>query len=240
MSGPGAPGSDGAPARVAVLASGSGTNLRALLERFPPSPPGAGTVARVGLVIGSRPEIGALRRAERAGVEHRVLEEADPDGEALGQLLRGADIDLVVLAGYLRLVPAPVVRAYRGRMLNVHPALLPAFGGRGMYGEAVHRAVLERGVRVTGVTVHFVDEEYDQGPVVAQWPVPVLEDDDAERLAARVLRVEHRLLPAVVEAVARGEVRLGEDGRVRWSRPLFEGDGFGIASPGEEPAAGAG
>ena len=111
-------------------------------------------------------------------------------------------IDLLVLAGYLRLVPAPVVAAYRGRIINTHPSLLPAFGGKGMYGERVHRAVLASGARETGVTVHLVDEVYDRGAVLAQSRVPVLRDDTAERLAARVLEVEHRLLPAVVRAAA--------------------------------------
>ena len=110
-------------------------------------------------------------------------------------------------------------------MVNVHPALLPAFGGLGMYGRRVHEAVLEAGVRVTGVTVHLVDEVYDRGPVVAQWPVPVLDDDDVHSLASRVLREEHRLLPAVVAAVADGTCRLGEDG-ARWAAPLVAGEMF--------------
>ena len=219
------------PGRLAVLASGSGTNLQALLDRFH-GPDVDDPPARVVLVVGSRPEIEVLRRAERAGVETRVLAEEDPEGERLAGLLREASVEGVVLAGYLRLIPAPVVRAYRGRMLNVHPALLPSFGGKGMYGEAVHRAVLESGVRVTGVTVHFVDEEYDQGRVAAQWPVPVREGDDVASLAARVLAVEHRLLPEVVAALARDEVVLGPDGRVRWRRPLFDGDAFVLAGGG--------
>ena len=219
------------PGRLAVLASGSGTNLQALLDRF--HAPGVDEPpARIVLVVGSRTGIGALRRAERAGVETRVLGEDDPRGDRLHGLLREASAEGVVLAGYLRLVPAPVVRAYRGRMLNVHPALLPSFGGEGMYGEAVHRAVLESGVRVTGVTVHFVDEEYDQGPVAAQWPVPVREGDDVESLAARVLAEEHRLLPEVVAALARGDVALDRDGRVRWERPLFDGDAFVLGGRG--------
>jgi folate-dependent phosphoribosylglycinamide formyltransferase PurN len=100
-------------------------------------------------------------------------------------------------------------------MLNVHPALLPAFGGPGLYGQRVHRAVLDAGATITGVTVHFVDAHYDRGPIVAQWPVPVMAGDTPETLAARVLRVEHLLLPRAVEAVARGSVTLGDDGHVR-------------------------
>jgi folate-dependent phosphoribosylglycinamide formyltransferase PurN len=129
---------------------------------------------------------------------------SDPnDAAALISLLREAEIDLVVLAGYLKLVPAEVVRAFSGMMINLHPALLPSFGGKGMYGSRVHQAVLDSGATVTGVTVHIVSEEYDKGPIVAQWPVPVAAGDTPETLAARIHPVEHKLLPAVVEAAAR-------------------------------------
>lgn len=186
------------PVRIAVLASGGGSNLQALIDRFQNR---ADAPARVALVVASRPGVGALERAVRAGIDTVTL------GEHPGELGRALDshrIDLVVLAGYLRRVPDAVVERFRGRILNVHPALLPAFGGHGMYGLRVHRAVLEAGVRVSGVTVHLVDERYDEGPILAQWPVPVLPGDTAEGLAARVLRVEHQLLPAVVETIARG------------------------------------
>ncbi len=159
-------------------------------------------------VIASRPGVGALERAARAGVASVVLDarELGADGfrRRLAAELAGADIDLVVLAGWLQLVPAEVVARYPGRMLNVHPALLPGFAGKGMYGMRVHRAVLGAGVRVSGATVHLVDERYDEGAIVAQWPVPVLPGDTPEALAARVLAVEHRILPLAVEAVACG------------------------------------
>lgn len=193
-----------APLRVGVLASGGGSNLQALLDRCNAV---TGAPARVELVIGSRAGIGALDRARAAGVARLVIEaRSTPPAEAAARMLEAleeARIELVVLAGYMHLVPGAVVERFRGRMINVHPALLPAFGGEGLYGIRVHRAVLAAGVRVSGVTVHLVDEEYDTGAILAQWPVPVLPDDDAERLAARVLTVEHRLLPAVVEAIAR-------------------------------------
>jgi formyltetrahydrofolate-dependent phosphoribosylglycinamide formyltransferase len=195
-----------APARVAVLASGGGTNLQALIDHFNPAPAPA---ARVELVVASRAGAGALERAARSGIPAAVVDarEVGAEGVAarLGEELDRHRIDLVVLAGYLQLVPLEIVERFRGRMLNIHPALLPAFGGKGMYGLRVHRAVLESGARVTGATVHLVDAEYDQGKVVAQWPVPVLPGDTPEALAARVLAVEHRLLPLAVEAVARGE-----------------------------------
>ncbi len=131
-----------------------------------------------------------------------VASASQPDGVSLDSLLEAHDVSLVVLAGYLRLVPPDVVRRYAGRMINVHPALLPSFGGAGMYGVRVHRAVIASGVRVTGVTAHFVDEQYDRGPIIAQWPVPVFPSDDSATLGARVLRVEHLLYPRVVDAVA--------------------------------------
>jgi phosphoribosylglycinamide formyltransferase-1 len=163
----------------------------------------------VELVVGSREGIGALERAARAGVPTAALDVralgADAYTVALLAELERHRIELVVLAGFLQLVPLEVVERYRRRMVNVHPALLPAFGGAGMYGMRVHRAVVAAGARVSGATVHYVDEEYDSGTIIAQWPVPVLPGDTPEALAARVLRVEHRLLPLVVEALARGE-----------------------------------
>ena len=189
------------PVRIAVLASGGGTNLQALIDRFHHAPEAP---ARVELVVASRAGIGALERAERVGIPSIVLEAPEAAGVGLLQLLAAREIDLVVLAGYLRQVPDDVVARYRGRILNVHPALLPGFGGKGMYGMRVHRAVLAAGVRVTGATVHLVDERYDEGRILAQWPVPVLPGDTPETLAARVLRVEHLLLPAAVEAFACG------------------------------------
>jgi phosphoribosylglycinamide formyltransferase 1 len=194
------------PKRVAVLASGGGTNLQALIDHFNPAPAPA---ARVELVVGGRAGIGALERAARSGVASVVLDAREIGAEGLAarmlEALETHRIDLVVLAGWLQLVPLEVVERYRGRMVNIHPALLPGFGGKGMYGMRVHRAVLEAGVRVSGVTVHLVDDRYDEGAILAQWPVPVLAGDTPETLAARVLAVEHRILPAAIEALARGE-----------------------------------
>lgn len=183
--------------KVAVLASGGGTNLQALIDAC-----GRGAPASIGVVLSNTSQAGALARATRAGISTAVLD--DPaDGAALLDLLDRHGADLVVLAGYLKLVPADVVAARARRMLNIHPALLPAFGGPGMYGMRVHRAVLDSGASVTGATVHVVDEAYDRGPIVAQWPVPVHADDTPESLHERVLAVEHQLLPAVVLAAAR-------------------------------------
>ena len=183
--------------RVAVAASGRGSNLEALLRTLGPGAP-----ARVVLVLSDRAAAGALALARSHGVATQVLADpANPD-EWLAPLER-AEVGLVVLAGYLKLVPPRVVEHYRGRVVNIHPALLPAFGGRGMYGRRVHEAVLASGARESGASVHLVDEVYDRGEVLARARVPVLPGDDPDRLAARVLEAEHRLLPAVVLAAAR-------------------------------------
>ncbi|MCU0626980.1 MAG: phosphoribosylglycinamide formyltransferase, partial [Gemmatimonadaceae bacterium] len=139
----------------------------------------------------------------------------DPrDGDALLAVLASHGVQVIVLAGYLALVPPAVVRTFRGRIVNVHPALLPAFGGPGMYGRHVHAAVLGAGARISGATVHFVDERYDEGAIIAQWPVPVFEEDTPELLAARVLRIEHALLPRVVELLCAESLALDDDGTV--------------------------
>lgn len=184
------------PVRVAVLVSGGGTNLQSLLDAT--AAPGA--PARVAVAVSNRADAGALDRARRAGVATAVLADHTNTAEVLRAL---DDADLVVLAGYLKLVPAEVVARFRCRMINIHPALLPAFGGPGFYGRRVHEAVLASGATVSGATIHYVDEHYDRGAIIAQWPVPIHAGDTPETLAARVLEVEHRLLPAAVLALAR-------------------------------------
>jgi formyltetrahydrofolate-dependent phosphoribosylglycinamide formyltransferase len=184
------------PVRVAVLASGGGTNLQALLDALTDSP-----VARVARVITNRSTAGALERAKRSGVPTTVLRDPADAAELLAAL---SDAQLVVLAGYLKLIPASVVARFRGRMINIHPALLPAFGGSGMYGHHVHEAVLASGANESGVTVHFVDEVFDRGAIIAQERVPVKPGDTPDTLSARVLEAEHRLLPKVVLDLARG------------------------------------
>lgn len=218
------------PFQLVVFVSGSGTNLQALLDRFHGEDGGG---VRVSRVVAGRPGIGAIERAEACGVPWAILPAGATDDDLAESMLAEVEAggaDLVVLAGFLRLVPPAVVRALRGRLLNIHPALLPAFGGPGMYGRRVHEAVLAAGARVSGVTVHVVDEQYDHGAIVAQWPVPVLEGDDAASLAARVLRVEHRLLPDVVAALAAGDLAI-RDGRPLWTRPFFTTEAFRTDAP---------
>jgi formyltetrahydrofolate-dependent phosphoribosylglycinamide formyltransferase len=195
--------------RIAVVASGGGSNLRALLDYF--AELGERRAGDVVLVASNRSDAGALARARTARIETAVI---SADGGDLEALLDAHAIDLVVLAGYLKFVPVAVTRRFAGRIVNVHPALLPQFGGPGMYGARVHRAVLAARATTSGPTVHFVDEVYDHGAVIAQWRVPVRPTDDEHTLAARVLRAEHLLYPRVVQAVAAGECRLAKDGRV--------------------------
>lgn len=184
------------PVRVAVLASGGGTNLQALLDGLNGA---KNQAARVSRVISNRSDAGALDRGRQAGVPTYALSDptnADEYLEAIG------DAQLVVLAGYLKLVPSAVVSRFDWRMINIHPALLPEFGGPGMYGLKVHQAVLAAGKKESGASVHYVTEEYDRGEVIARARVPVLPGDTAERLAARVLTAEHRLLPHVVTVMS--------------------------------------
>jgi formyltetrahydrofolate-dependent phosphoribosylglycinamide formyltransferase len=219
-------------ARIAVFASGRGSNLQALhayLER-------AGG-AEVVLVASDRASSGALGWAHDREIATVTLASGGNDANAILQVLAASRADCVLLAGYLRLVPAEVVRAYRGRILNVHPALLPAFGGPGMYGERVHRTVLESGARVSGPTVHFVDEIYDHGAIIAQWPVPVFSDDTETALAARVLRAEHLLLPRVAHLVATGRIRLSDNGRVTVGRGPRARAAFLFATPEDDVLA---
>ncbi len=208
-------------ARLAVLASGGGSNLQAILDHFAALGPAA--PGRVALVVSDRVGAGALERARR----HEVAAEWLPHARQaeLAAVLARHGITHIALAGYLRLIPAEVVRAFGGRMLNVHPALLPAFGGPGMYGHRVHEAVLRAGARVTGPTVHFVDARYDEGAIVAQWPVPVHAGDTADTLAARVLAAEHRVYPPCVAALCAGTLQLGPE-RVVVGAPGFTFDRF--------------
>lgn len=182
--------------RVAVLVSGGGTNLQALIDALGGAPTAP---ARISRVISNRPDAGALERARRAGIPTTVLRDPQDPAELLAAI---GDAQLVVLAGYLKLVPGAVVARFRQRMVNIHPALLPDFGGPGMYGRRVHEAVLASRATESGATVHYVDEHYDRGPIVAQRRVPVRSDDTADTLAQRVLAAEHALLPEVLLSLA--------------------------------------
>jgi phosphoribosylglycinamide formyltransferase-1 len=187
------------PSRLAVLASGRGSNLQAIVDHFDNL--ARERIAKVVLVASNRADSPALILAATASIDIADFDAAD-DGAQLLALLRQFRVDLVVLAGYLKRIPSKVIREYAGRIINIHPALLPAFGGEGMYGARVHEAVIASGAKETGVTVHLVDDDYDRGPIVAQWRVPVEKSDTAESLAARVLNVEHIVYPRTIEMVA--------------------------------------
>ncbi|MEX2528036.1 MAG: phosphoribosylglycinamide formyltransferase [Gemmatimonadota bacterium] len=206
------------PIRIAVFVSGRGSNLGAILRA---EESWAG-LARVELVVSNREDAPALDLARAVGRDSLVLPARGAQADsALLKALEEQGIHLMVLAGYLRLIPTSVVERFRGRILNVHPSLLPAFGGEGMYGSRVHEAVLESGCTVSGATVHFVDEVYDSGRVLAQWPVPVLPGDTPETLAERIQAVEHVLLPAAVYHVAEALAESRAPDRFRPPGPVF-------------------
>jgi phosphoribosylglycinamide formyltransferase-1 len=185
--------------RLAVLASGGGSNLQAILDHFDAL--GESRAADVVLVASNRPDAFALARARARGIPAAVIE--DPaDGAALTALLESHAAGLIALAGYLKLVPPEVTEHWRGRIVNIHPALLPRFGGAGMYGRRVHEAVIAGGEAASGATVHQVDDAYDRGPIIAQERVRVEPGDTPDSLAARVLAAEHRLYPRTLQALA--------------------------------------
>ena len=207
---------------VAVFASGGGSNFQSLLDYQSDDGPG-----RIDLLITDRPKAGALQRAEIAGVASKVVPVKGRSLDAVAletlEVLEEHEIDVLLLAGYLRLIPPVVVQAFPKLILNIHPALLPAFGGKGMWGHHVHEAVLASGATFSGPTIHFVDEEYDTGAILAQWPVPVLRGDTPDALAARVLKVEHILYPMAADHLCRA-VEKGEP----VTRLALPGEAIGI------------
>jgi phosphoribosylglycinamide formyltransferase-1 len=195
--------------RAAVFISGGGTNLQALIDA---SKSGA-LSAEIALVVSSRRDAFGLERAAAENIESFVFkmkQYASPDkaGEELLARFREREIKFIALAGYLSLLPSNLVRAYRNRIVNIHNALLPKFGGKGMYGHHVHEAVLAAGERESGPTVHLVDEIYDNGKILDHTKVPVLPDDTPDSLAARVLEQEHILYPKVLQKLIKGEYDL--------------------------------
>lgn len=195
------------PVRLAVLLSGSGSTLQNLIDRIR-----SGQLkAEIVIVIASRADAGGLERARQAGipavaVARKDFTDIDRFNDALhGELDRHA-FDLIILAGFLS--PFQLRGRYTGRVMNIHPALIPAFCGKGFYGEKVHRAVLDAGVKISGCTVHFADDQYDQGPIILQGAVPVLDDDTPEALAARVHALENELYPEAIRLWAEGRLQI--------------------------------
>ena len=204
MTDPGGPRTGRKTLRLVVLLSGSGRTLENLLDRI-----AAGRLtASVERVVSSRGDVRGVRLAEQAGIPVTVLPPAGRPladwSDAIFTACREANPDLVVMAGFLHLVAIPA--DFVGRVINIHPALLPAFGGKGFHGMHVHRAVIARGCTVSGCTVHLVDNEYDHGRILLQKTVPVLRDDTAESLAARVFAVECETLPEAINRIASGDL----------------------------------
>lgn len=187
------------PVKIAVFASGTGTNAAKLIDYFKNSP-----VARVTLVVCNKPGAGVLALAEKAGIPTLLIEkETFFRGNAYLPQLKEAGIRFLVLAGFLWKIPQALIDAFPRRIVNIHPALLPKFGGKGMYGQYVHEAVLQAGERETGITVHYVDEHYDSGDIIFQTACPVLDGDSPETIAARIHQLEHLHYPQVVENVVK-------------------------------------
>ena len=199
---------------ICIFASGSGTNAEAIIQAA-----AAGQLCvSVPLIVTDRPKAGVLERAKEHNIPCSVIspsafESATEYAQALLALLTDHGIDFIALAGYLKKIPDLIVDRYLGHMTNIHPSLLPSFGGPGMYGIHVHKAVIERGVRWTGATVHFVDHHYDTGPIILQKVVPVHQNDTPQLLAERVLAVEHQLYPEALRLISEGRVII-ENNRV--------------------------
>ena len=193
--------------KIAVLISGSGRTLKNFIELIAEDQ----LPVEIALVISSSAKAGGLQHAEAAGIPTSVVNRKRYDshelfGAAIFSRCRKAQVDLVVMAGFLKFAPVP--EDFAGQVVNIHPSLLPSFGGQGMYGDRVHQAVLDYGAKITGVTIHFVDNEYDHGPVIWQQPVPVFDDDDAHSLADRVFLAELECYPNVLRLIAAGKVAL--------------------------------
>ncbi|HPG39356.1 MAG TPA: phosphoribosylglycinamide formyltransferase [bacterium] len=197
------------PLRVTVFASGRGSNLEAILKNI-----NAGKVnARIVAVISNNSKAGALELAGKNNIPaYHISQKQYTDehlfSDALLKVLQQHNTQLIALAGYMKKIPLPVIRAFKDRILNIHPALLPSFGGHGLYGHFVHEAVLNYGCKISGATVHIVDEDYDTGPPVCQQCVPVLENDTPDTLAARVLAVEHEIFSQAIQLFAQGRVQV--------------------------------
>lgn len=203
--------------KIAVCVSGGGTNLQAIIDAI-----AAGQIqdTEISVVISNNPGAYALERAKMAGVEGicvspKSYETRETFNEAFLQTLDSYDVDLVVLAGFLVVIPEAMIQKYRNRIINIHPSLIPSFCGTGYYGLKVHEGVLARGVKITGATVHFVDEGTDTGPIILQKAVAVQQDDTPEILQRRVMEeAEWHIMPQAIDLIARGKISI-VDGKVR-------------------------
>ncbi len=202
--------------KIAVLVSGGGTNLQAIIDSIAD---GRITDTRIEVVVSNNPKAYALERARQAGIDAVCISPKNYGSraefnEALLAFIDGKQVDLIVLAGFMVVVPEAMIRAYRNRIINIHPSLIPSFCGTGYYGLHVHEAALKRGVKISGATVHFVDEGTDTGPIIMQKPVEVRSDDTPEVLQRRIMeQAEWQIMPKVIDLIAHGQVHV-VDGKV--------------------------
>ena len=200
---------------IAVFASGRGSNFQSILNAID-----AGILpAQVVVLISNKSDAGAMEiaRAHNIPTQHlsqKMFSSEEALAKAMLDVLKKKQTEFIVLAGYLKKIPAQVIRQYRNRIINIHPALLPLFGGDGMYGHRVHESVLASGEKVSGATVHLVDEEYDRGPIVMQKTVDIVPDETPDSLAAKVLKIEHEIFPLALKAFAEGRIKV--EGRKAW------------------------
>ena len=184
------------PVKLAILASGGGTNAGNFMAYFKNHPG-----INVALIISNNPSAYVLERAAAAGIPARVIRGSQWEDHAhVKGVFREFDIDALVLAGYMKLVPSWVIKMFAGKVFNIHPALLPAYGGKGMYGMHVHRAVLEAGASHSGITIHLVNEEYDKGPILFQKKIEIADNETPESLAAKIHELEYQYYPRIVES----------------------------------------
>lgn len=194
---------------VAVFASGGGSNFQALIDKKEEGK----LHVTFGVLVGNNSTVKAFERARNHGIPTLHIapshfEDKNIYTEKLLTELESRGTELIVLAGYMKMIPKALIKKFHNRIVNIHPALIPSFGGKGMYGKKVHQAVLDYGAKVSGITVHLVDEEYDRGPIILQETVKVLDEDDADSLAARVLKAEHANYWRAVEAIAQAKIRV--------------------------------
>ncbi|MBN1397449.1 MAG: phosphoribosylglycinamide formyltransferase [Bacteroidetes bacterium] len=200
---------------IAIFASGRGTNFQAILNSI-----NTGFLpARVTVLISDRSDAAALDTARANNIQtshlsQKMFPSEDALAEAMLNVLSTQRVELIALAGYLKKIPTQVIRRYKNRILNIHPALLPFFGGAGMYGHHVHEAVIESGMKISGATVHFVDEEYDHGQVIMQKTVEISKEDTPGSLAAKVLKIEHEIFPQAIKAFILGKIKI--EGKKAW------------------------
>ena len=196
---------------IAVFASGGGTDFQSVVDANE-----KGNFCFIKYLVASKPNIGAIERAQKHGIDMLIF---DKEKETLEQfyarvaaMLKGAGVELVVLAGWLKVVPASFIEQFKDAIINIHPSLIPAFCGMGYYGLKVHSAAIEYGVKVSGATVHFVEADVDGGAIIMQRAVPVLDGDTPESLQARILKEEHQMLPLCVKLICQGKVQ--KSGRI--------------------------